>query len=193
MWPWGHLAVGYLCYAIYTRYRYDEHPAGVPAVVLAVATQLPDLIDKPLAYTLGVLPEGRALAHSLLFAVPVCGLALWVAWRASGWRGRVGSAFTLGYATHLFGDSVWSLLGLDFVNLTFLAWPLLPAPDYDTKSFGPHLDQFMESIETLTLASPFLMEWVLFGLVVGLWLSHRAPPLPSIVGALRGQNDDIGG
>lgn len=187
MWPWGHFAVGYLAYATYTRYRYDEHPAGLPAVTLAIATQLPDLIDKPLAYEGGVLPEGRALAHSLLVAVPLCALGLWVAWRATGWRGRSGVAFAIGYATHLFGDAFRPLLALDFDALSFLFWPVLAAPDYDTTGFAGHLEQFVESIRALSVGilTPFAIEGFLFVLVVGLWAWHRLPPLPAVLSLIR--------
>jgi len=191
MWPWGHLAVGYLAYATYTRYRHDEHPAGGPAVALAVATQLPDLIDKPLAYEVGVIPEGRSLAHSLPVAVPLCLLALGFARRTSGWPGRVAVAVPLGYATHLFGDSVWELLALDLDALSFLVWPVLAAPDYATTSFEGHVEQFNESAGALSAGTltPFAVEWVLFALAVGLWAWHRLPPLPTVVAALRSPDD----
>jgi hypothetical protein len=192
MWPWGHLAVGYLCYATYTRYRYDEHPAGAPAMVLAIATQLPDLIDKPLAYQWAVLPGGRALAHSLLFAVPVWTLGLWLAWRTTGWRARASVAGVIGYATHLGADSLWNLLAGEFGELSFLLWPALPIPEYDTTSFEAHLDRLLDAVGSLDLASSFVAEWVLFALAVGLWLSHRSPPLPTVLAALRGQGDDAG-
>lgn len=179
--------MGYLVYATYTRYRHDEHPAGIPAVTLAVATQVPDVIDNPLAYEVGVLPQGRALAHSLLVAVPLCalGLGLGLAWRAGGWRARSGAAFAIGYATHLFGDAFPGLLALELDELAFLARPLLSPPDYDAATFAYHLDQFLESAGNLDLASPFVAEWLLFALAVGLWLSHRSPPFPAVLAALR--------
>ncbi|MFB6296225.1 MAG: metal-dependent hydrolase [Halobacteriales archaeon] len=190
MWPWGHLAVGYIAYATWTRYRDDDHPTAAPVVALTVATQLPDLVDKPLAYSVGVLPEGRSLAHSLLVAVPLCLLALELARRASGWRARCGVAAAVGYATHLLGDSLHGLLGLDAAELTFLAFPLLAPPDYDTTSFGEHVAQFVGSVESLGAGglSPFLVQWILFALMVLLWLSHRAPPLGETVTALRRWN-----
>lgn len=36
MWPWGHLAVGYLVYSAYTRVRYGLPPSVLPVVLLAV-------------------------------------------------------------------------------------------------------------------------------------------------------------
>jgi hypothetical protein len=190
MWPWGHLAIGYVCYATYTRYWHDEHPAGLPVVALAFMTQLPDLIDKSLAYEVGVLPEGRSLAHSILIAVPACLLATWVAYRTEGWRARASVAGVVGYATHLFGDAVWSLLALEFDALTFLAWPLLAAPDYDTTSFGGHVEQFRTAVGALGsgAVSPFVVEWLLFALMLCLWAWHRLPPLASAVAALRGED-----
>jgi len=191
MWPWGHLAVGYIAYAAYTRYRHDEHPRAVPVVALAVGTQLPDLIDKPLAYSVGALPEGRSLAHSLVVAVPVCLLALAFARRETGWRSGAGVAVAIGYGTHLFGGSVRELATLDLDALSFLAWPILAAPDYETGSFDGHLEQFVESASRLGAGelTPFGAEWLLFALMVGLWLWHRAPPIGAVLTALRDGTD----
>lgn len=187
MWPWGHLAVGYFVYAAYTRYWHDRHPVGLPVVVLTVATQLPDLLDKPLAYNVGVLPGGRSLAHSLFVAVPLCLVALEYARRHDGWRADAGIGFIIGYVTHVVGDSLHSVVALEVAELTFLAWPLLEPPAYETNSFETHVERFVESGAEVTTGTvtPFLLEWVLFGLMVILWLSHRAPPLPSGMAALR--------
>ncbi len=187
MWPWGHLAVGYIVYATYTRYRHTEYPSGAPVVFLTIATQLPDLIDKPLAYEVGVLPEGRSLAHSLLFAVLLCLLALAVARRETDWRANSGVAVVVGYSTHLFGDSIRSLLVLNLDGLTFLAWPVLAAPDYATTSFDGHAEQFAASATQLSTGelTPFATEWFLFAVMIGLWLWHRGPPFPSIRSGLR--------
>ena len=58
MWPWGHLAAGYPVYTAYTRLHTGDPPADVPALVALLGTQLPDLVDKPLA----VLPTVRSLS-----------------------------------------------------------------------------------------------------------------------------------
>jgi len=65
MWPWGHAAVGYLAYSLGYRAS-DRRLTGAAVIALGVGTQFPDLIDKPLGWTFGVLPGGRTLAHSLL-------------------------------------------------------------------------------------------------------------------------------
>ena len=65
MWPWGHLAVGYLVYSGLSRWRFGRLPGSVATLAVALGTQLPDLVDKPLAWTVNVLASGRSLAHSL--------------------------------------------------------------------------------------------------------------------------------
>ena len=77
MWPWGHAAAGYLLYTLWARRRFHRPPAGAATLALAVGTQFPDLVDKPLAWTFGISPSGRAGAHSLLIAIPLL-LMLWV-------------------------------------------------------------------------------------------------------------------
>jgi len=71
MWPWGHLAVGYVAFSVFVRFRLGRQPSGHAALALAVATQLPDLIDKPLAWQFGLLSSGISVAHSILVGVPL--------------------------------------------------------------------------------------------------------------------------
>lgn len=58
----------YVPYALDTLVRERRLPNAKHTVVPLYATQLPDLIDKPLAWSVGILPTGRSLAHSLLTA-----------------------------------------------------------------------------------------------------------------------------
>ena len=58
-----------------------------------------DLIDKPLAWSLQVLPSGRSLAHSLLVATVVL-VVVHARWRRSG-DSTVGVTVAVGYLTHL--------------------------------------------------------------------------------------------
>jgi hypothetical protein len=74
MWPWGHLALGYLLYSPFARARFGRPPTDRATLLLAFGTQLPDLVDKPLAWRLDVLPAGRTLGHSLLSVVAVSAL-----------------------------------------------------------------------------------------------------------------------
>ncbi|QCJ45841.1 metal-dependent hydrolase [Haloprofundus sp. MHR1] len=173
MLPWGHAALGYLLYSYGLRLRRTGPPSGLAATcALAVGTQFPDLVDKPLSWTFKVLPGGRTLAHTLFVAVPLLLAVAFVARRFD--RRRVGDAFVVGYASHLLGDVLWQLGQGNVRVLAFLVWPLIPVdePEYDYS-----IVEFFLQLE--------LTAGVAFGLVVtvvGLlrWWRDGAPPLPSL-------------
>jgi len=168
MWPWAHLGFGYLLYRVTPAGR---SPPLDGAAVLAVAfgTQFPDLIDKPLAWYLGVLPSGRSLAHSLLAFVLVVGVARAVAGRYD--RPAVAGGFGVGYLSHLLGDSLHALVTVEWADLSFLLWPLLEPPippEGETIGVLAHL----RDIE----GSPFfLFGLLLTGAMVVLWDRHGWP------------------
>ncbi|WP_435181747.1 zinc dependent phospholipase C family protein [Halorussus sp. AFM4] len=167
MWPWGHLAVGYLAYTILVHLRERRAPDGVSAVALAFGTQFPDLVDKPLAWTFGVIPNGRSLTHSLITAVLVVAAVEWLL-RRRGY-GRVATAFAVGYLSHLFGDTLYPLVTGDLSGLAFLAWPVAPPVEYETEqSFAAHLAQ-------LSLDALLTLEAGLGALVFVVWLADGAP------------------
>jgi membrane-bound metal-dependent hydrolase YbcI (DUF457 family) len=169
MWPWGHLAVGYLVYSFVAHLGYRRRPGDRATLALALGTQFPDLVDKPLAWTVPVLPNGRSLTHSLLIALLIIAvLQLVLRWRNSG---EVATAFAIGYLSHLFGDALYPALEGDYYLLEFLAWPLLPAIEYSTeKSFLAHLREL--SLDSLVAA-----ELGLGAVVFVLWLADGAPGL----------------
>lgn len=140
MMPWGHFAVAYLPYAIYSLLRYRTFPGKRPTLLLLFATQLPDLIDKPLAWSFHLLPSGRSLAHSVLIAVPLVLAVSWLAWIYH--CPEVGSLFTLGYLSHLYGDFYQTVLYLPpdewAPYLAGLYWPLLPVQTTETMAFLPY-------------------------------------------------------
>jgi len=178
MFPWGHAAVGYLLYAGYRRTRFDLQPHGVAVLALALGTQLPDLIDKPLAYQFAVLPSGRSLGHSLVFA----GLLLMVLWGLAIHRDRraeVG-AFGIGYLTHLFGDSLYPALAGDVAELRFLAYPLLQPFEYDAGG-GGFVAYLVSHLFLLDPTPTTVFEFGLTVLAVGLWYRHGLPGLGFIL------------
>jgi len=139
MWPWGHLAVAYLLYTIYTH-RDGHRPRALPVVVLAIGSQFPDLIDKPLAWSFGVLPGGRTFAHSVFFAALLLPTVALLAHRVD--RPAIGPAFAIGHLAHLLADIPPSVLLLqDFSSTTFLFWPVLEPPAYHSP--GSILDGFL--------------------------------------------------
>ena len=175
MWPWGHLAVGYLAYVATVRAR-GRRQTGAAVAAVAIGSQLPDLIDKPLAWTVAVLPSGRSLGHSLLFVALLAGVGYLLARRAR--RTELAVAFAVGHAAHalvdLGPDVVLGLLRGDASQLrwtTYMLWPLLPSPPYPSdSSFAGHVLGY-------TLDAYAAFEIGLFGVAVAVWLRSGAPGL----------------
>ena len=130
MWPWGHAAVGYLAYTAWTRLVRGRPPAAGATIALGFGTQFPDLVDKPLAWTFDVLPNGRSLGHSVFVAA----LLLAVGWvvLARFDRADLAGAFGVGHLSHLAGDAVYPLVHGEFGALAFMGWPVLPPVSYET-------------------------------------------------------------
>jgi len=172
MWPWGHLAAGYLLYSAGTRLSTRDSPADVSTLVALFGTQLPDLVDKPLAWSLSVLPTGRSLAHSLVVATPVLAIGWFLTARRDA-RPLV-AALGVGWVSHSFTDALYPLLGLHFDEVTFLAWPLLPLPTYEVdQSFAAHF--------ALVSPSPtFLFELLLVVLASVAWYADGHPGLATV-------------
>ena len=172
MWPWGHLAAGYLVYTAYTRLHTGDPPADVPALVALLGTQLPDLVDKPLAWSLAVLPTGRSLGHSLVVGAVV----LPVAWALAAHRDArpLAAALSVGWLSHLLGDALYPFVNGEFAHVAFLAWPLLPLPAYEVEaSFAAHL--------ALLSPSPTLaFELALVALASFAWHADGHPGLATV-------------
>ena len=186
MWPWEHLVFGYLLFSGTVHLLGGRAPGDRAAVVLAVATQIPDLIDKPLGWVVGVLPAGRSLGHSLFFFAALF-LAAWAIERWVGARLALG-AFAVGYLSHLVGDVIYPLaLGKD-LSVGFLLWPLLPVESGGVGGVVPHVwdlwDAYAEYLLSTAGGLALLLElsFLVAGLVV--WLADGAPgiPRPSAVG-----------
>lgn len=176
MWPLGHVAVAYLCYTLATRARIDAPPAHVPALILVIGSQFPDLVDKPLAWYLAMLPTGRSFAHSLLLLVPLSITITLVADRYA--HSEYGIAFAIGAISHTFVD-VAPLLWDSETSPNQLLWPITPVEPYES---GPPsvLALFRDS-----LSDPyFLAEFVLAAVAFAYWRRHGYPGLEPIRTAL---------
>lgn len=132
MWPWGHLAVAYLLYSLFVRVRFGRPPRAMPALAVAMGSQLPDLIDKPLAWELGLLVSGRSLAHSISFTLLLLSAVYAIA-VPTGHR-ESATAFVIGHATHLVTDLPLMTVTGDFSGTIYLFWPFLGPPAYDESS-----------------------------------------------------------
>lgn len=161
MWPWGHAATGYLSYLIITR-RSPRLPLAL-FLALGIGTQFPDLIDKPLAWTVSLLPTGRTLAHSLL---TFTALALLSETLTSPRRRLMTRAFLVGYAAHILGDAIQPLLTGEITKLTWLFWPVFPSPTYETQQ------SFLAHFRALSIDSFTLLGFTLTAIAGSVWL-HR--------------------
>jgi hypothetical protein len=138
--PITHVALAYLLYvgymmgrAIISKPTQTHHlPATWAFIPLAIGSQFPDLIDKPLAYW-GVLVSGRSLAHSA-FSLLLIGVLLDSVTRIqlrdiasrlpTRLRASIPTAFVIGYAGHLLGDAAYGLFSGEFFSVRFLVYPV---------------------------------------------------------------------
>jgi|GEM_PF-1091801 len=173
--PVSHGALAYLLYVGYASVSSHRLPIGWTLVPLAVASQLPDLVDKPLAYW-GVLAYGRSLAHSVFAMVVICG-SVWLLTRATSadrtdqtaqthrphtrvtrimtaLRPHLPAAFTIGYLAHLIGDS-WALIARgDWLSARFLLYPVYripPSPSDDVAPWIRVLELYREPAASMQL------------------------------------------
>lgn len=153
--PVSHGALAYLLYVGYAFISGQRLPLGWTLVPLAIGSQLPDLIDKPLAYW-GVLVYGRSLAHSVFTMTVICASVWWLTRspradrdnQATHTRTRVRrivtairqplpAALTIGYLAHLIGDS-WALIARgDWLSARFLLYPVYRIPASPSDDIAP--------------------------------------------------------
>jgi hypothetical protein len=167
--------MAYLVYSCYSRVRLGHRPTAATALVVALASQFPDLVDKPLAWTLSVLPSGRSLAHSLLVLVPLVVLLYAAARAREEGEAPLAVAFGIGALVHTFGDAFYSLVALEFREAGFVLWPAIPPLEYEVEqSFAAHF--------ALIDASPELyFEFLLVGVALVLWRADGYPGLATVL------------
>lgn len=193
MMPWGHLAVGYLVYTMLIRVRGHRAPTGVPTLALAFATQLPDLVDKPLNWWFSIF-DGRGISHSLFTVTALCALVFFIA-RAYD-QDELPVAFSIGMYTHLLGDAGSALLSGQFDRATFLVWPLLPAPTYPKDSLADHLDAWLAFLRMAPnapvefLTSRFGFQILLSIVLFGIWASDGFPGVGTLWRLVTRRADD---
>lgn len=150
MLPLGHFLVAALPLTVLRVARDRRPPPGHVLLVVLVATQVPDAIDKPLAWTLGVIPSGRMVAHSIVLAVPALAVVVGTARRVG--RPRLGVLFAAAYLSHLAGDFYPVLSeGTGYYFWPNLFWPLLAARADEAASFGAHAPGLVSLVLTLGL------------------------------------------
>lgn len=180
MWPWEHVAFGYLLYSLGGHAWRRRAPRELPALAVVCGALVPDLVDKPLAWSAGVFETGYGAAHSLLVVVPLLAAALALAAR----RGRLAVAvgYAVGHLSHLAGDLVYPLARGRGLPVERLLWPLSNYPEAEQ---GPgfvavtlfYLHRYAAQVLALD-PDPLLVGEALFvGSAVLLWLYDGAPVL----------------
>jgi hypothetical protein len=176
MWPIGHAATAYLLYTLSARSRETGPPSHWAVLVVGVASQLPDLIDKPLAWYAGILPGGRTLGHSLFLLVPLSLLVYEFARRRD--VPEYGVAFTVGVVSHTLLDSL-PILWEPTTPWEGLFWPLL-SPGGVSGEGAPSIPALL----TKSATEPyFFAEFVLLGLALYVWRADGYPGLALLRGA----------
>ncbi|WP_254767743.1 metal-dependent hydrolase [Salinilacihabitans rarus] len=184
MWPWEHAVVGYLAYSLTCRLRYGDAPGGAETLVVVVASVLPDVIDKPLAWEFGVVESGYAVGHSVFAALPLAVAAGLLSRRAG--RPRLGVAFGLGYLLHLPGDLVLPAVTGRGVPLVRLLWPVATVeaggpPAGFAEGFLTMVGGFGARLVAGDLAATESAGLGLVGLTFLLWLYDGAPLLRDLL------------
>ncbi|PSP92877.1 metal-dependent hydrolase [Halobacteriales archaeon QS_4_62_28] len=178
MWPWEHLAFGYLLYSGYVRLVHTKRVRSDAAIAAALGTQFPDIIDKPLAWHFDVLPGGVSMAHSLVFGAPLCILCILLA-RKYGAK-AAGPAFTIGYLSHLLGDIIYPIAVNGFDSLpVFLLWPLIPGAFSGSRGMVGNVAYYFEKF-TVFLGTPrgqlyLMLELLLLSLAFVVWATDGFP------------------
>ena len=173
--PWGHLAIGYLCLSLAIRARWWVAPQGPAVIAVAIGTQLPDLIDKPLAWRFGLIPSGRSLAHSLVFFAALAAIAWLLATRYD--RRVEGLAFIGGYLSHVLVDVLPAAMAGEWAKLGSLLWPITPVYEYSDEMDYSIIGFFLE----LELAEVVSFELGLTIVAIALWIYDSRPGIGTMV------------
>jgi hypothetical protein len=178
MWPWEHLAVAYVAVSLW--FRVTGRRVDTAAVLaLGAGSQFPDLVDKPLAWSVGVLPTGTTLAHSVFVAVPVAAGVWWFT-RSRG-RAGLGLAFGLAYLLHLPGDLAYGVLTTGgAVPWGIVLWPVVPAttagpPGGLLGEAAYYLSASLEYLSDPRAVRYLLLEAALLSTAAGLWVADGYP------------------
>jgi hypothetical protein len=171
MWPWDHLAIGYLIVSLWRRGRSRRPPREAEALAVVVGSQFPDLVDKPLGWRTSLLPSGHSMAHSLPVAVPTAIAVYLIARRYD--RADVGAAFSLAYLSHLPADVVYPMVLGRSPNFAFLLWPFVEIPTTQTDALAGRVLELVVEFGAF-LRTPrglifLLLELTLLGVALLLW------------------------
>ncbi|WP_158059711.1 metal-dependent hydrolase [Halorussus halophilus] len=194
MFPWEHVAFGYLCYSLLAHLA-GRSPSDAAAVAVVAATLGPDLVDKTLSWVLEIFPQGYSVGHSIF----VAGILSTVVFAVAAKRNRpfVGVAFGVAYLSHLFGDVVYPVVFGDPISAKKILWPLVTLPPYENDisaldRFLYYTDRYLEQLVALE-PSPFLLAELAFLFVAFLvWVYDGVPILSALWSWVKPDRDEPG-
>lgn len=183
--------VGYIGYSVLLRLGRHGSPTPMETGIVVLASLVPDLVDKPLAWQYNLFTSGHALAHSVFVAIPVVIVVALLARR--GDDARVGVAFGAGYLLHLAGDVVPQYLRGEGLLLDRVLWPVRQSGSGYEAGFVGELRENLVSyagwiLEQLASGDPdpYLVGILgITGLSVLLWVDDGMPIGREVYAALR--------
>lgn len=172
MWPWEHVAVGYIAYSLLSRTPVTRRPGRRELLAVVLGALGPDLIDKPLSWGFRVFADGYSMGHSVLFAVPLAIAAVAVGARVG--ERAAGIAFGVGYLSHLPADVFYPMVFGREPAYSVLVWPFGPSSAPATRglfeNFFHYFAAFLDfvtgpeaalyvSVEALLLLTALFLLW----------------------------------
>ncbi|PGF15183.1 metal-dependent hydrolase [Natrinema sp. CBA1119] len=177
MWPWEHLAFAYVLYSLTRNVLSRTAPSTQETIAVAVGSQFPDLLDKPLAWTFGVMETGYAVGHSI-FAAP---FIILVAYAVAARRGDriLAGAFAFAHLSHPVADLLNRILSGRAVDLRIVLWPIESPPPATQGGFIDHFARYFIQYVNAIVAGGLTLQVVFQSLlalaVLALWLFDGAP------------------
>jgi len=179
MWPWEHVAVGYLLYSGYVHFRYGESPSTLPALAVGFGALFPDIVDKPLGWTFELFPSGVSVAHSV-FTATVLSLAVGALLGRVGYR-SVGTGFNVAYLAHIPADAVYQVVLGNPLRVEAYLWPLVVIQSAGQGGFLDnalyYLVRFVVFLGTPRGLFFLFLEVALLGATLLVWIADDRPGL----------------
>lgn len=179
MWPWEHLAIGYLGYAVlYRRSVIGSPHRRIPLAAMVVGTQFPDLVDKPMGWAFGVFPGGTSVTHSL-FVAPILIAAIWLLGIALD-RREAASAFCVGYFLHIPADLIYPIVHGEAPNLNAFLWPVVVTEPATRLGLIGNVSHYFSKFVSF-LGTPRGIAYLAFEaalVIAALWMFHQSGDRP---------------
>jgi membrane-bound metal-dependent hydrolase YbcI (DUF457 family) len=189
MWPWEHVVVGYLAFSAASHLWRRRSPRAGEAALVVLASLLPDLIDKPLAWSLQLVSGGYGPAHSTFFVLPALAILCGRWWLTDRrWRGV---AFATGYLLHVSGDVFFNAMDGTVDPEVFL-WPVLVyEPSGERAGFAAEtvlrVSKYLANLFSGDVSTYTTIQLGLLAVTIVLWMYDGAPVLRQSLDWTRGR------